>query len=161
MTNKNTFTLQPIGYIETKGNGFFIQVSPEFKDALVGLDGFSHLKTLYWFDKLDKPETRSILQVDSPYKKAPDVLGIFATRAPVRPNLIAMTTVGVIDIDEENGRIQVDYIDAEDGSPLLDLKPYTPCEDRVENPSVPEWSAHWPKNVETSGEFDWDNEFNF
>ena len=43
---------------------------------------------------------------------------------------------------------------------ILDLKPYTPSVDRVEKPSIPEWSSHWPLCCEESGDFDWENEFN-
>ena len=87
-------------------------------------------------------------------------MGIFATRSPVRPNPIALT-VEIIDIDSENGRIHIAYIDANDGSPLLDLKPYTPSLDRVERPEVPGWCGHWPKSLEESADFAWENEFNF
>ena len=57
--------------------------------------------------------------------------------------------------------IGLSYIDAEDGSPLLDLKPYTPSLDRVEDPPLPAWCAHWPRDVESSGDFPWEDEFNF
>ena len=66
-----------------------------------------------------------------------------------------------IQIDHENGLIRIAYIDADDGTPVLDLKPYTPSLDRVESPDVPDWCAHWPRSVEESGDFDWENEFNF
>lgn len=158
---EQTFTLQTIGHIENDGKEAYIQLLSKYIEALEGIEGFSHLKVIYWLDGMDIPEMREILQVASPYKKAPEVLGIFATRAPVRPNLLAVSTVKVIGIDLINGRLQIDAIDAENNSPLLDLKPYTPSEDRVEQPTVPEWSAHWPKNVESSVAFDWSDEFNF
>ena len=53
------------------------------------------------------------------------------------------------------------YIDAENGTPVLDVKPYTPSLDRVERPDVPGWCAHWPKSAEASGDFDWEKVFNF
>lgn len=46
-------------------------------------------------------------------------------------------------------------MDAEDGTPVIDIKPYTPSFDRVESPIVPDWCASWPKDVETSGDFGW------
>lgn len=64
-------------------------------------------------------------------------------------------------IDIQNGIIGLGYIDANNGSPVLDLKPYTPSLDRVEMPRVPVWCAHWPACAEQSGEFDWEGEFNF
>jgi tRNA (Thr-GGU) A37 N-methylase len=88
-------------------------------------------------------------------------MGIFATRSPVRPNPIALTAVQAIEIDYEKGVIHIAWIDANDGSPVLDIKPYTPSLDRIEAPGVPEWCSHWPKSVEESGHFDWENEFIF
>lgn len=49
-----------------------------------------------------------------PYKGAPETMGIFATRSPMRPNPIALTAVEVIHIDLEHGKIQVPFIDADD-----------------------------------------------
>jgi tRNA (Thr-GGU) A37 N-methylase len=97
----------------------------------------------------------------SPYKASPKMLGTFATRSPERPNPIGLTCAYVTYIDAENGKIGLAYIDAKDGTPILDIKPYTPSFDRVENPIVPQWCADWPKNLETSGDFDWGAVFNF
>lgn len=52
-------------------------------------------------------------------------------------------------------------LDADDNTPVLDIKPYTPSLDRVESPGVPEWCRHWPKSIEESGDFPWEGEFNF
>lgn len=60
-----------------------------------------------------------------------------------------------------NAVIGLAYIDAFDGAPILDIKPYTPSIDRVENPAVPDWCSHWPKCYEKSGDFDWESEMNF
>ena len=87
------------------------------------------------------------------------MLGTFATRSPERPNPIALSCAGVTYLKE--GRIGLDYLDAEAGSPVLDLKPYIPSLDRVEAPGVPDWCSHWPSSVETSGDFDWGAEFRF
>lgn len=88
-------------------------------------------------------------------------MGIFATRSPIRPNPIALTAVEIIHVDYQSGIIQIAYIDANDGTPVLDIKPYTPNLDRVETPVVPEWCSHWPKSLEESGTFAWEQEFNF
>ena len=88
-------------------------------------------------------------------------MGTFAIRSPMRPNPIALTAVQVLNIDFNAGIIQINYIDAENDSPVLDIKPYTPSLDRIENPKVPEWCSHWPKSLEESANFDWQNEFNF
>ena len=88
-------------------------------------------------------------------------MGIFATRSPVRPNPIALSTVEVTHINYEQGIIHIPYIDADHNTPVLDIKPYTPSLDRVENPRVPEWCSHWPKSLEESEQFPWEEEFNF
>ena len=61
----------------------------------------------------------------------------------------------------ENGVVGLYYIDAFDGTQIIDLKPYTPSIDRIANPGTPQWCSHWPKSYEESGDFDWKAEFNF
>ena len=75
--------------------------------------------------------------------------------------LIAVSNVNIAYVDVETGTIGLYYIDAFDGSQVLDLKPYTPSIDRIENPMTPDWCSHWPKSYEESGRFDWEAEFNF
>ncbi len=138
-----------------------IRLQPEYIPALQALEGFSHLNILWWFSDFDNAQARRTLETQQPYKQAPATMGIFATRSPIRPNPIALTTAEVLDVDYKSGVIQVAYIDANDNTPGLDIKPYTPSLDRVEAPAVPEWCCHWPKSVESSGDFDWEGEFRF
>lgn len=156
-----TYNVNPIGTISNNENGTFIKIDPQFKEALSALDGFSHINVIWWFSRFDHEESRSILQTEQPYKNAPAQMGIFATRSPIRPNPIALTVSEVLDIDYDNGTIQIAYTDADDHTPVLDIKPYTPSLDRVESPEVPAWCRHWPNSLEQSGEFDWENEFLF
>ena len=155
------FQVNPIGTVRVDGENMWIEVDVKYRPALQGLEGFGHLSVIWWFSDFDKVEMREILETPQPYKHAPTVLGIFATRSPVRPNPLALTAVEVIRIDRENGIIQIGWIDANDNTPVLDIKPYTPSADRVENPEVPDWCSHWPRSLETSGEFDWASEFTF
>ncbi len=155
------YKINDIGTIHSGNDGYFIQIHPEYRNALEGLEGFTYIQILYWFDILDKPNLRSKLTLDKPYKKGPDTLGIFATRSPMRPNPIGITPCYVTYIDKDNGIIGLGWCDAFDKTPVLDIKPYTPSVDRVENPEVPNWCNHWPKSVETSGDFNWESEFNF
>jgi tRNA (Thr-GGU) A37 N-methylase len=62
-------------------------------------------------------------------------------------------------VDLENGLVIVPWIDAEDGTPILDIKPYHPSSDRVRDVRMPEWCAHWPQSLEDSAAFDWEAEF--
>jgi len=156
-----TFQVKPIGKIRVKDDEMFIEVDKQYRPALKALNGFSHLNIIWWFSDFDTDTMREILEVPKPYKKSPEIMGIFATRSPVRPNPIALSTVQVVRIDYDNGTIEIPYIDANDGSPLLDIKPYTPSLDRIEKPGVPDWCKHWPISMEKSASFDWSNEFNF
>lgn len=155
------YQVNPIGSIHINEEGMFLKLEPKYIPALQALDGFSHLSIIWWFSELDSEDTRAVLETPQPYKNAPEIMGIFATRSPVRPNPIALTAAQVIHIDYQQGLIHLAYIDANDGSPVLDIKPYTPSLDRVETPGVPEWCRHWPASVEQSGNFDWEHEFNF
>lgn len=155
------FNVRPIGKISVNEDGIFIKLDQNYIPALQALDGFSHLNVIWWFSECDTEEARSILETPQPYKNAPEVMGIFATRSPARPNPLALTAVQIIHIDHENGIIQIAYIDANDNSPVLDIKPYTPSLDRAKNPSVPKWCGHWPESIEDSGDFNWENEFLF
>lgn len=157
----NHFEVFPIGKIQNNENGAFIKIEPKYIPAMAALEGFSHINVLWWFSDFDSKEARSTLQTPQPYKNAPATMGIFATRSPIRPNPIALTAVEVIDIDYQKGLIQIAYIDANDATPILDIKPYTPSLDRVETPSVPEWCCQWPRSIEQSASFPWENVFYF
>jgi tRNA-Thr(GGU) m(6)t(6)A37 methyltransferase TsaA len=154
-------TVNPIGKILSDNDGMRLVLEREYIPALTNLADFGYINVLWWFDQCDNPECRSKLTEKSPYKNAPEVLGTFATRSPERPNPIALTCCSITYVDAENGVVGLGYIDAEDGTPVLDIKPYTPSLDRVERPSVPRWCSNWPKCVEDSGKFDWSTVFNF
>lgn len=153
--------LKKIGTVVNQEGEMKIALDQTYLFALKGLDGFSHIQVLYWFDGCDTAASRSKLTERSPYKKGPAQIGTFATRTPERPNPIALSCAYITYVDEDNGIIGLAYIDAEDGSPVLDIKPYTPSLDRVEHPVVPKWCAHWPKSCEAGSDFDWEKEFNF
>lgn len=155
------FNIQSIGKIYTDEKRTFIKIDPPFIPALEALDGFSHINVIWWFSECDSDSDRDTLVTVSPYKKGPKRMGIFSTRSPYRPNPIALSAAEVLHIDHQTGEIQVAYLDANDNTPVLDLKPYTPSLDRIETPAVPKWCRHWPKSSEESAFFDWEQEFNF
>lgn len=155
------FMVNPIGKIRVDEQGMRLILDQTYLQALTNLDGFSHLNVLWWFNQCDDLKSRSKLIEESPYKNSPELLGTFATRSPERPNPIGLSCCYITYIDSQKGIIGLAYIDAEDGTPVLDIKPYTPSLDRVENPTVPKWCSNWPKNIETSGDFDWSSVFNF
>lgn len=157
----NKLNCTPIGKIITHHDLPAIQIFSPYLSALYGLTGFSHILVFWWFHASDTDKARRCLTVESPYTQGPEILGTFATRSPKRPTPIALTTAAIIKIQPEDGIITLNYFDALEGSPVIDIKPYTPSLDRVEQPIVPAWCGHWPKSLESSAAFDWQKEFHF
>lgn len=157
--SSTTFTVSPIGHVSAKGGSFSLNLQKRYVPALRELDGFSHVVVLWWCHRVDSEEHRGLTEFDQPYRKSPARVGVFATRSPARPNPIAATAVPVLEVDHESGVLEIPFIDAEDGSPVLDIKPYHPCTDRIREVSVPVWCRHWPQWYEDSARFDWGAEF--
>lgn len=157
---EKSIQIKPIGYIHNSDHNFSIQLDKNFKEALTNITGFTHLQLIWWGHLLDSSEYRNQLIAMKPYKKGPEKIGIFATRSPMRPNPLLSSIILVEEINFEKGVIKTPYIDAEDNSPVLDIKPYHLSE-RVKNCNVPQWCAHWPKWLEEEASFNWQEEFNF
>lgn len=155
------FDLKAIGRVQVDNAGMKLVLDKEYIDGLTNLSDFSYINIIWWFDKCDNSESRTKLIEKSPYKNAPKFLGTFATRSPERPNPIGISCSNITYVDSQNGIIGLAYIDADNGTPILDIKPYMPSLDRVENPTMPKWCSNWPKNIEESGDFDWGTVFNF
>ena len=156
---QNAMTLKSIGHIRAQDGNIFLELESGYIPALKELDGFSHVQVLWWASQCDTEEARTLVECEQPYKQAPEKIGVFATRSPARPNPIALTPVAIIQIDHVQGKIVIPFIDAEDGTPILDLKPYHPAIDRIREVKVPQWCAHWPQWYEDSASFDWADEF--
>lgn len=129
------FSLKEIGKVDQRQDSPKLLLQKEYLPALDGLNGFSHIIVVWWFDKLDSEELRSIKVLDKPYKCGPESIGVLATRSPVRPNLIVIPMVKVGNLNFDNGAIKIEYIDAEDNSPSLHIKPYYPNSDKVKHPT--------------------------
>ena len=93
-----------------------ITVFDEFLEGLDGIDANRYLIILYWQDRAERDKLKVI-----PHGKT-EKRGIFSTRAPVRPNPIGFCVVELVDMNRN--KITVKWLDALDGSPLLDIKPY-------------------------------------
>jgi tRNA-Thr(GGU) m(6)t(6)A37 methyltransferase TsaA len=128
--------VHPIGKVEKRDGKTTIILDRKYQAGLSGLDGFSHVLVFYWFDRNDTPQKRSILKVHPHGNKQNPLQGVFATRAPVRPNLIALSLCRIYAIKENV--IEIDHIDAFPNSPVLDLKPYVPGIDAA-SATCPEW----------------------
>ncbi len=117
--------IQPIGAQGVKGQ---IEIFPEFKDGLRDLDGFSHIILLFNFhlstdyNLLVKPFMEDTIR------------GVFATRAPRRPNQIGMSIVKLESV--KDNILHISNVDIVDGTPILDIKPYVKRIDCVENEKI-------------------------
>jgi tRNA-Thr(GGU) m(6)t(6)A37 methyltransferase TsaA len=104
-----------------------IEIFEEFAPGLRDIGGCTHLFVLYWLDRAD----RTVLSATPPGEERSR--GVFATRSPHRPNPIA---IGIVDLLGVDGRtLTVRGLDALDGTPLLDIKPYSPSIDCVRTES--------------------------
>jgi len=113
-----------------------IVVDSNLTEALDGLDECSHLIVLYWMHRL--PAGRSLpLKVHPMGKPELPLVGRFATRSPSRPNPVGQATVKLL---ERRGNIlKVKGLDAIDGTPVIDIKPYIPKYDSATDAKAPPW----------------------
>jgi len=107
----------PIQPVYAQGITGKIEVYPEYVEGLKDLEGFSHIYLIYHFHKSDK-----VKLTVKPFLEYVE-RGLFSTRAPFRPNPIGLSIVKLLKI--EDNFIEVENIDILDGTPLLDIKPYT------------------------------------
>ena len=107
--------IQPAGAADVKG---YVEVFKEFQKGLKDLGGFSHIILLYLFHRSQSYKLHTVPFMDS------EPRGVFATRAPKRPNPIGLSVVQLDRI--EHGLIHIRNVDILDGTPLLDIKPYVP-----------------------------------
>lgn len=95
-----------------------IVINSEYSDGLLGIEEWSHLYVIYWMDRISD-EKKTLL---CPGNEPRPTVGIFATRAPVRPNPIGLTLVELV--RRERNVLIVKGLDALHGTPVLDIKPY-------------------------------------
>jgi tRNA-Thr(GGU) m(6)t(6)A37 methyltransferase TsaA len=134
-----TITYKPIGVIRTghtkpeetpiqpvysEGHAGTAEVFPEFAAGLSDLEGFSHIYLVYHLHKADPPRLRV-----KPFLQDVE-RGIFATRSPCRPNPIGLSVVRLV--RREGNLLYLDSVDVLDGTPLLDIKPYTAKFDNIQ-----------------------------
>jgi tRNA-Thr(GGU) m(6)t(6)A37 methyltransferase TsaA len=136
-TAATEFKMQPIGHVQKTEDKTLIVLDKEYQPGLLGLDGFSHAYVFWWFDRNDTPERRKTLQVHPMGNRENPLTGVFATRCPRRPNLVALTLCKIVAVKENV--VEVEKIDAFDGTPVIDIKPYLPGYDTADDAKVPEW----------------------
>ena len=133
-----------IGIVEVAGEEEAkVRVFPEFCDAVKGIAGFSHIIVLYWIHLRDNEKERSVLQV-VPRRHTRNVkVGVFACRSPSRPNPIGLCVVELM--KAEGCTLTLKGLDAFEGSPIIDIKPYIPRADSIPNARVPKWTRRDPQ----------------
>ena len=114
------FAVYPIGKVVKENGRSLIMLEKQYQAGLKGLENHSYVTVVYWFDRNDTPEKRSILEVHPRADRTNPLTGVFATHSPFRPNLIGISRCDIISVKENV--IEVRDIDAFDDSPVLDLK---------------------------------------
>lgn len=146
-------TFRPIGVVHTRASEddirgrvpnieSVVEVYPEFEPALKGLEGFSHIFVLGYFDKL-RPEQigplqvkpRALLRFGLTLDQLPTI-GVFSLDSPTRPNPIGLSLVQLL--RKRGNRLYVKGLDYFDGTPVLDIKPYQSSY-RVGKYKLPSW----------------------
>jgi tRNA-Thr(GGU) m(6)t(6)A37 methyltransferase TsaA len=133
------YSVRPIGHVEKNETGIYLTINSELWDATIHVDLFSHLIVLWWIHERDTESDRKTLISYPPRGKGDEPSGTFSCRTPVRPNPIGHTIVKLLEVDDENKRLKIDHMDANQDSPILDIKPYLPSSDRVDNARVEPW----------------------
>ena len=116
------YQVHPVGWVRKSEGKTYLEINKQYQDALLGVDELESIWVIWWFDRNDTPELRSILQVHPFADPTNPLRGVFATRSPVRPNLIALTRCEVLGV--EANLIEIDEIDAYADTPILDIKRY-------------------------------------
>ncbi|MGM0416031.1 MAG: tRNA (N6-threonylcarbamoyladenosine(37)-N6)-methyltransferase TrmO [Thermodesulfobacteriota bacterium] len=120
--------IQPSGAAGVRGR---IEILPEYIEGLADLDGFSHIIVLYHFSRVSRTELTVTPFLD------PAPRGVFATRAPTRPNHIGLSVVKLLNVND--GSLEIEHVDILNGTPVLDIKPYVPAFDHPEGPVRVGW----------------------
>lgn len=124
------------------GDRSTIRLYEEYCPGLLGVEGYSHLIILYWFHERDDAEHRGTLQVYPRRHRVNMLRGVYACRSPSRPNPVGHTVVELVGVD--GCELTVRGLDAMEGSPLVDIKPYSPRSDSFPEARTPDWSKHGP-----------------
>jgi len=144
MFSHEKIVLWPIGFVCTKAVGNEVKdrnniteivLREELMEAVEGIKGFSHLFIIFWMHKISNEE-RKTLKVHPRGRNELPLLGVFATRTPHRPNPIGLTLVELVKV--EGNVLTVRGLDAFNGTPVLDIKPFD-FWDTVQHAKVPEW----------------------
>lgn len=137
--------MKPIGFVRNSvserkdvswgGDTSVIELEEEYRTGLRGLEDFSHAVILFHLDKAHYDREKHLQRRPQNREDMP-LVGIFSQRGKDRPNRIGMTSVEIVSVSEN--ALTVRGLDATDGTPVLDIKPYYPAYDK-KDAKVPEW----------------------
>ena len=139
-------TLLPVGVVHNEVAGAkygnwgnvvsLVEMQPQYAEALDGLAEFSHIEVIFWIDRAHAPDTPRIHPRD---RKDLPLVGYFATRTPNRPNRLGLSVAKLLKV--EGSTLVVEGLDAFDGTPVLDVKPYIPRQELAQGVRIPDWLA--------------------
>ena len=144
MSTSSKICLEPVGFVKTEAIGKEVRdkkiiskiiFREELTEALEGIQEFSHLFVLFWLHEMSDKD-KGIMKVHPRGRRDMPLLGTFATRTPHRPNPIGLTRVKLLKV--EGNVVTVQGLDAYDGTPVLDIKPFDHW-DTTEDVRVPDW----------------------
>ena len=138
---------EPVGHVRSERNQMSeghwakvesrIEIDPRYAKGLAGLSEFSHVVVIFHLDRIPpfNPEKQIARNPRGMENLAP--VGVFAQRTKYRPNPIGVTAVELLGVDDKG--ITVRGLDALDGTPVLDIKPYIPAFERKDDVRLPAW----------------------
>ncbi|MCX8150229.1 MAG: tRNA (N6-threonylcarbamoyladenosine(37)-N6)-methyltransferase TrmO [Candidatus Bathyarchaeota archaeon] len=151
MSSRRPIILEPIGFVKTAAQGdevkdkqhlSQIMLLKELAEALEGIEEFSHLFVLFWLNKISVQQ-RQTLKVHPRGRRDLPLVGVFAVRTNLRPNPIGLTLVKLV--KREGTVLTVRGLDAFDGTPVLDIKPFD-FWDIPKDAKVPSWWLRLQEN---------------
>jgi tRNA-Thr(GGU) m(6)t(6)A37 methyltransferase TsaA len=153
MSSQQEIVLKSVGVVRTNAIGNEVRdktrtskiiMRSDLAEALDGVVGFSHFFVLFLLHEVPESQ-QEILRIHPRGRKDMPLLGVFATRTMFRPNPVGLTLVELVEV--EGNVLTVRGLDAFDGTPVIDIKPFDPW-DNAENAKVPEWWIQLKKEKE-------------
>lgn len=140
-TRDNLFTMPSAGVVRASGGRPYL----EFEGDVPIAEG-AVVRVVWWFDRFDKAMYRRTTTCRPPYETSGEI-GVFASRSPVRPNPIALSTVKVLRVDLALRRAYVTAIECFDGTPFAGVLAYDSASEALEDVRVSAWAKDWPRHV--------------
>ncbi len=131
-----------VGIVTESGETSQIKIFSEYCEGVYKLEDFSHIMIFYWFHLRDNDVERATLRVTPKRHLGAPEVGVFASRSPSRPNPIGFCVAELMKVD--GCKIIVRELDALEGSPIIDIKPYIPKTDAFPEARTPEWTLTGP-----------------